>query len=89
MDRCPTCQARLREPPVCGRCRTDLSLALAVEEEAAAKLRLAFARLAEGDMPAARRAVEDSLRLKREPRAFALRGFLAAAGGQGWEPPDA
>jgi hypothetical protein len=78
MDRCPTCQARLRESPVCSRCQTDLSLPLAVEAEAAAQLRLAFARLAEGNTPAARLAVEESLRLKRGTLALVLRGFLAS-----------
>lgn len=78
MERCPTCQARLREAPICGRCQTDLSLPLAVEGEAAAQLRLACARLAEGNTPAARLAVEESLRLKRETLAVVLRGFLAS-----------
>jgi Tfp pilus assembly protein PilF len=78
MERCPTCQARLRGEPVCARCRTDLSLPLAVEAEAAARLRRAVARLAEGDPAAARSALEESLRLKRDPLALLLRDFLAA-----------
>ncbi|MGZ8219436.1 hypothetical protein [Methylomagnum sp.] len=78
MDRCPTCQARLREPPVCGRCQSDLTLPLAAEAEAAEHVRLALAHLAGGDMAAAREAVEESLRLKRGALAAALRGFLEA-----------
>jgi hypothetical protein len=86
MERCPTCQARLREPPVCSRCGTDLSLPLAAEAKAAAKLRLAVARLAEGDIPMARQAVEESMRLKRGPLAAALRGFLLAPRRYGTAP---
>jgi Tfp pilus assembly protein PilF len=78
MERCPTCQARLREEPVCARCRTDLSLPLAAEAQAYAKLHRAVARLGEGDTTAAREALEESLRLKRSPLAVALRGFLAS-----------
>lgn len=76
MDRCPTCGARLREPPLCGRCQSDLTLPLAAEAEAAAQLRLALAAMAGGDVPAARAAVAVSLRLKRGPLAAAVRGFL-------------
>lgn len=78
MERCPTCQARLREEPVCARCRTDLSLPLAAEAQAGAKLHQAVARLGEGDTAAARHALEESLRLKRTPLAVLLQGFLAS-----------
>jgi Tfp pilus assembly protein PilF len=78
MERCPTCQARLREEPVCARCRTDLSLPLAAEARACANLRRAIARLGEGDTAAAREALEESLQLKRSPLALLLRGFLAS-----------
>jgi hypothetical protein len=86
MEHCPTCQARLREPPVCSRCGTDLSLPLAAEAKAAAKLHLALARLAGGDIPMALQAVEESLRLKRGPLAEALRGFLLAPRRYGTAP---
>lgn len=79
MDRCPTCGARLREPPLCGRCQSDLTLPLAAEAEAAAQLRLALAAMTGGDAVAARAAVEESLRLKRGSLAEALRGFLRTA----------
>ncbi|MGX2028776.1 MULTISPECIES: hypothetical protein [Methylocaldum] len=80
MERCPTCQARLREDPVCARCRTDLSLPLAAEAQACAKLHQAVARLGAGDAAAARQALEESLQLKRSPLALLLRGFLARRG---------
>ncbi len=76
MERCPTCQARLRGEPVCGRCRSDLSFALAAEARAAGRLRAAVARLAEGDEAAALDAVEESLRFKRGLLAMRLRDFL-------------
>lgn len=80
MERCPTCQARLREDPVCARCRTDLSLPLAAEAQACAKLHQAVALLGAGDAAAARQALEESLQLKRSPLALLLRGFLAYRG---------
>jgi len=79
MERCPTCQAQLREPPVCGRCQTDLSRSIAAEQAAGNQLRIAIEHWAAGDLPAARQAVERSLLLKREPLAIALRGLLMTA----------
>lgn len=76
MERCPTCQARLRQGPVCPRCRSDLTRSFEIEAQAVAKLRQAVARLAEGDDAQAVRALEASLRLKREPLALRLIGFL-------------
>ena len=76
MERCPTCQARLREQPVCPRCRTDLTWPLALEARAAARLRVAIARLAAGDRTAARRALNESLLCKRGQLARLLRTFL-------------
>ena len=87
MERCPTCQARLRGEPVCGRCRSDLSLALAAEAQAAGMLRAAVVHLAEGGEAAALDALEASLRLKRGPLAARLRDFLARRrSGPRWLP---
>jgi len=76
MERCPTCQARLKEASVCPRCKTDLTRLFAIEAQAEAGLRRAVAHWADGDGSKALRAVEASLRLKREPLGLALRGFL-------------
>jgi hypothetical protein len=77
MERCPTCQARIKEAPAaCPRCKTGLTLLFAIEAEAASELRRASALLAEGEDARALQAVEASLRLKREPLGQALRGFL-------------
>lgn len=77
MERCPTCQARLKDAPVCPRCKTDLSQPLSIQAQADAWLRRAIALLAAGDERAALVAVETSLRLKREALAVLLRGFLS------------
>ncbi len=76
MERCPTCQARLRQEPVCPRCRTDLAWPMEIEAQAAAALRRAVALLAGGDDAQAARALEICLRLKRDPLALRLLGFL-------------
>ena len=76
MERCPVCQARLRQDPVCPRCRADLSKLLAIETEADVWLRQAFADLAEGREAQAKHAVEASLRLKHGLLASRLRIFL-------------
>jgi len=77
MERCPVCQARLKQDPACPRCRTDLSRLLTIEEQADAWLRQAFTELAAGRKAQAKHAVEASLRLKRGPLASHLRAFLA------------
>jgi len=76
MERCPTCQARLRQDPVCPRCKTDLTRLIAIEADAAAWLKRSVALLATGDEVLALQAVESSLRLKREPLALLVQGFL-------------
>ncbi len=76
MERCPTCQARLRQDPVCPRCKTDLSGLRLIESDAAIWLRRSVALLAAGDQAQALQAVDNSLRLKRDSFAFLLQGFL-------------
>ena len=76
MERCPTCQARLRQDPVCPRCKTDLSGLLLIESDAAIWLRRSVALLAAGDEVQALQAVDNSLRLKQDPFASLLQGFL-------------
>ena len=77
MERCPTCQARLRDPALCARCKTDLSQVVAIETEAGRLLGQAIGLLA-GDRPdEARTTLRKSLTLKREPLALALEGFLS------------
>ena len=35
MDRCPVCNANVHKKPVCRRCKTDLSMLITIEGEAA------------------------------------------------------
>ena len=81
MDRCPTCQARLRDMAVCGRCQTDLSLSLAIEAAAGRLLQRGLDDWAAGDMAAAKQALDAALQLKRTPLASALRDFLTRTRG--------
>ena len=76
MERCPTCQARLRQDSVCPRCKTDLARLMAIEADAAAWLKRSVELLATGDEALALQAVEASLRLKQEPLALLVQGFL-------------
>ena len=81
MQRCPTCQARLKDaPPACPRCKTELAALLSIEAQAEACLRLAVAHLAAGRQAQALAAVDAALRLERSPFAWLLRGFLSQAG---------
>lgn len=77
MERCPTCQARLRDESVCLRCRTDLSRPRAAKVRARLRLRAAVAHLTEGHDTLANRALDESVHLKREPLAIWLRKFLS------------
>jgi hypothetical protein len=85
MERCPTCQARLKDASVCPRCKTDLSRPLSIQAQADAWLQRAFALLAEGKETQAMDAVEASLRFKREPLALLVKGFLIWRGEPGPE----
>lgn len=81
MERCPTCQARRRDTPVCGRCQTDLRLSLAAETAARRFLQRGLKDWAAGDIEAARQALDDALQLQRTPLAVTLRGFLTRGRG--------
>ncbi len=76
MERCPVCQAKVKQDPACPRCKTDLARLLAIEAEASRWLMQAIGELAAGEDAKALHAVESSLRLKREFLAVRLRGFL-------------
>ena len=77
MERCPTCQARLRDESVCSRCRTDLRRPRAAKARARLRLREAVTHLTEGHDALAHRALDESIHLKREPLAIWLRKFLS------------
>ena len=52
MTRCPLCKARYREA-VCRRCRADLTILSALEEDAARQTHLAVRELVAGNMQSA------------------------------------
>ncbi len=49
MERCPTCKAKFKGKPVCHRCKTDLSLLIKIEKDAAMHLGKAYRALDKGD----------------------------------------
>jgi hypothetical protein len=49
MERCPTCKAKYKGKPVCHRCKTDLSLLIKIEKDAAMHLQKAYQAFEEGD----------------------------------------
>ncbi|MFM8442186.1 MAG: hypothetical protein ACKN9W_02455 [Methylococcus sp.] len=89
MERCPTCQARLRDPAFCARCKTDLAQAAAIETEARRLLGQAIDRLADNRSAEAGTILRKSLKLKREPLALALEGFLSRRLNQPTSPSGA
>ncbi len=78
MERCPVCKARLKaDTAICPRCSSELSMLLSIENQAKNFFYQALARFESDDLSGARRAVEQSLELKREPLTLALQGFIA------------
>jgi len=75
MERCPICRASLSEPPICRRCKSDLTRPLAIAEEAHLLLRHAMHKLANGDVPAAEALAIRSQCLRSSDLARALVGF--------------
>jgi hypothetical protein len=51
--RCPVCRAEVEQGPQCRRCRADLSLLFALEEQRRATLGSAYRRLMQGDLDGA------------------------------------
>lgn len=77
MERCPVCKARLKpSTPICPRCGADMSTLLSIENKAKSLCYQAIVLLENGDFNGARRAVEQSIELKPEQLAQALRGFI-------------
>jgi Tfp pilus assembly protein PilF len=76
MERCPICKARLKKVRTCSRCGTDLSSALNIEYQSEILLNNALKQLENGNLSAAKQAVEQSIQLKSELLGLALRGFI-------------
>lgn len=77
MERCSVCKARLKQDTsICPRCKIDLSIPLNIEEQAEELCYQSVHFLKQGEMSLAAQAVEQSLQLKRDSLALALRGFI-------------
>ncbi|EIC21131.1 hypothetical protein Thi970DRAFT_04819 [Thiorhodovibrio frisius] len=78
MDRCPNCRARYDCNPNCRRCGMALERLAEVEVAAERKLREAVAALADGNRSLAARLLREAQRLKSQPLAGELLGFIRA-----------
>ncbi|RKZ42009.1 MAG: hypothetical protein DRQ49_03400 [Gammaproteobacteria bacterium] len=77
MERCPICKARLKlDRTDCPRCNTDLSQPLRIEHIAKNLCYQSIMQLGAENEGDAVRTVEQSLQLKHDPFALALRDFI-------------
>ncbi|BCG64333.1 MAG: hypothetical protein methR_P2106 [Methyloprofundus sp.] len=76
MERCPCCNARLRERIVCARCQADLSVLIHSAQAAEAWLSIAMDYLATGELEQSITALEFSLALNKTQLAFVFRDFM-------------
>lgn len=65
MDRCPCCQARLRERSVCARCKTDLHHPQSAEQAAQSLLAQAIKSYQNGELEQSCSAIVISLQQKK------------------------
>lgn len=76
MERCPCCNARLRERTVCSRCKADLSVLINAEKMAQFWLVKAIHYCLAENIEQSVRAISVSLDLKKTNLALAFREFL-------------
>ena len=76
MERCPCCNARLRQTAICPRCRADLSAIIDAEKLAAFWLSQAMRCLKDDKIEQSSVAINRSLRLKKTEAASIFREFL-------------
>jgi len=77
MQRCPCCNARLRERVVCARCRADLSVLANVNQAAKLCLFEAIHYYLAKNLEQSITAINHSLVLKKTETALAFREFIA------------
>ncbi len=75
-ERCPCCNARLKQAATCPRCRADLTAVIHSEKSAALWLDQAMRHLSDNEIEKSSLAINRSLRLKETKLALAFRGFL-------------
>ena len=76
MERCPCCNARLRERTVCSRCKADLSVLISSEQAAHNWLAKAIHSCLAGNIEQSIHATAASLALKKIELALVFREFL-------------
>ncbi len=76
MERCPCCNARLKEALVCPRCQANLSAVIGAQQAAEQHLAKAIQYWAKSDKEQSIRALVLSLSLKKTQVAMLFRDFL-------------
>ncbi|MCK5889008.1 MAG: hypothetical protein KAG19_03595 [Methylococcales bacterium] len=76
MERCPCCNARLRERLICSRCKADLSLVIQSEKVAKEWLSQAMDDWSQGELAEGIAALDYSLALKNTQIAQAFKGYI-------------
>ena len=76
MERCPCCNARLRERKICSRCKADLSVLISAEQAAEFWFAKAIQYHLADNIELSIVAIGDSLRLKKTQIALTFREFL-------------
>ena len=76
MERCLTCQARLKGATVCPRCGTEIALLKQIDNLAVRLQYQAIELLAQGDLKGAMQATEQALMLKAHPLMIVLKDFI-------------
>ena len=76
MERCPCCNARLRERKICSRCKSDLSTLISSEQAAQYWLAKAIQYRLVENIEQSTVAIGISLNLKKTKMAIAFREFL-------------
>lgn len=86
--RCPVCRAEVEQGPQCRRCRADLALLFALEDQRRGALETARRRLARGDLDRALGRAAEAHALRRDEessRLLALLHFLRRDFAAAWQ----
>lgn len=78
MQRCPSCNARLRERTVCSRCKADLTIVFSIQQAAELWLSKAIQNCHAENIEQSITAINLSLTLKKTRLALVFREYLIA-----------
>ena len=81
MDRCPTCNAKYKGSPVCYRCKSDLSVIISIENQAAFHLAQAKHYIKDRAYDNALDALNKSLHLIKTEEGLNLKSYVFALKG--------